>query len=133
MDEPRKRFGAMMSGLDIHYDLGEGHPLLGRRMPDFDMVTASGPLRFFTLLHHAKPVLLNLGAPGRLDIAPWRDRVSLVDATTDGPWELPALGGVAAPPAVLIRPDGYVAWVGDRTGPRLQDALNTWFGPLPRA
>jgi hypothetical protein len=51
MDEPRKRFAAMMSGLDIRYDLGEGHPLLGRRMPDLDLVTANGPLRLFALLH----------------------------------------------------------------------------------
>ena len=80
MDEPRKRFAARMSGLDIHYDLGEGHPLLGRRMPDLDLVTAGGPLRVFTLLHNARPVLLNLGEPGGFDIAPWSDRVQLVDA-----------------------------------------------------
>jgi len=112
MDEPRRRFAAMMSGLDIHYDLGEGHPLLGRRMPDLDLVSADGALRVFTLLHHAKPVLLNLGEPGGLDIIPWVDRVRLVDAKYDGVWELPALGVVTAPTAVLIRPDGYVAWVG---------------------
>ena len=115
MDEPRKRFAAMMSGLDIHYDLGEGHPLLGRRMPDLDLVTANGPLRVFTLLHDARPVLLNLGEPGGFDIAPWADRVQLVDAEYAGAWELPVLGAVAAPTAVLIRPDGYVAWVGERT------------------
>ena len=119
----------MMSGLDIHYDLGEGHPLLGRRMPDLDLVTADGPLRVFTLLHDARPVLLNLGEPGGLDIAPWADRVQLVDAAYDGAWELPVLGEVAAPTAVLIRPDGYVAWVGDGTDPGLADALTTWFGP----
>ncbi len=129
MDEPRKRFAAMMSGLDIHYDLGEGHPLLGRRMPDLDLVTANGPLRVFTLLHHARPVLLNLGAPGGVAITPWRDRVQVVDAKYDGPWELPALGAVTAPTAVLIRPDGYVAWVGDLTQVGLADALTTWFGP----
>ena len=84
MDEPRKRFAAMMSGLDIHYDLGEGHPLLGRRMPDLDLVTASGPLRVFTLLHEARPVLLDLGEPGGFDITPWADRVQLVDARYDG-------------------------------------------------
>ena len=106
MDEPRKRFAAMMSGLDIHYDLGEGHPLLGRRMPDLDVVTADGPLRVFTLLHGARPVLLNLGEPGGLDIAPWADRIQLIDATYDGPWELPAIGAVTAPTAVVIRPDG---------------------------
>ena len=70
MDEPRKRFAARMSGLDIHYDLGEGHPLLGRRMPDLDLVTANGPLRVYTLLHDARPVLLNFGEPGGFDIAP---------------------------------------------------------------
>ncbi len=129
MDEPRKRFAAMMSGLDIHYDLGEGHPLLGRRMPDLDLVTADGPLRVFTLLHDARPVLLNLGEPGGFDITPWADRVQVVDATYAGAWELPALGEVTAPTAVLIRPDGYVAWVGDQTQLGLPDALTTWFGP----
>ena len=129
MDEPRKRFAAMMSGLDIHYDLGEGHPLLGRRMPDLDLVTDNGPLRVFTLLHDARPVLLNLGEPGGFDITAWADRVQLIDAKYDGVWELPALGTVTAPTAVLIRPDGYVAWVGDRHAVGLTDALTTWFGP----
>jgi FAD binding domain/Aromatic-ring hydroxylase, C-terminal len=129
MDEPRRRFAAMMSGLDIHYDVGDGHPLLGRRMPDLDLVTANGPPRVFTLLHDARPVGLNLGEPGDLDITPWPDRVQLIDAECVGTWELPALGEVAAPTAVLIRPDGYVAWVGDRTQLGLADALTTWFGP----
>ena len=129
MDEPRKRFAAMLSGLDIHYDLGEGHPLLGRRMPDLDLVTADGPLRVFTLLHDARPVLLNLGEPGGFDSPPWADRVQLIDATYVGTWELPALGEVTAPTAVLIRPDGYVGWVGDQTNLGLPDALTTWFGP----
>jgi 2-polyprenyl-6-methoxyphenol hydroxylase-like FAD-dependent oxidoreductase len=129
MDEPRRRFAAMMSGLDIHYDLGDGHPLLGRRMPDLDLVTATDPLRVFTLLHDARPVLLNLGEPGAFDIKPWADRVQLIDATYNGVWELPALGAVTAPTAVLIRPDGYVAWVGDGSQLGLADALTTWFGP----
>ncbi|HEU0027449.1 MAG TPA: FAD-dependent monooxygenase [Ktedonobacterales bacterium] len=131
MDEPRKRFAAMMSGLDIQYDLGEGHPLLGRRMPDLDLVTANGPLRAFTLLHDARPALLNLGEPGDFDLTPWADRVQVIDAKYVGTWELPVLGAVTAPTAVLIRPDGYVAWVevGDRTHPGLHDALTTWFGP----
>jgi 3-(3-hydroxy-phenyl)propionate hydroxylase len=129
MDEPRKRFAATMSGLGIHYDLGEGHPLLGRRMPDLDLVTANGPQRVFSLLHDARPVLLNLGEPGGFDITPWADRVRLVDAEYAGIWELPALGAVPAPTAVLIRPDGYVAWVGDVTQRGLADALTTWFGP----
>ena len=128
MDEPRKRLAGIISGLDIHYDLGEGHPLLGRRMPDLDLVTADGPLRVFTLLHDAKPVLLNLGEPGGLDITPWADRVQLIDAEYVGTWELPVLGAVTAPTAVLIRPDGYVAWVGDGTDTGLRDALTTWFG-----
>jgi 2-polyprenyl-6-methoxyphenol hydroxylase-like FAD-dependent oxidoreductase len=129
MDEPRKRFAAMMSGLGIHYDLGDGHPLLGRRMPDLDLVTANGPLRVFTLLHDARPVLLNLGEPGGFDITPWADRVQLIDAKYVGTWELPAIGAVTAPNAILIRPDGYVAWVGDATRLGLADALTTWFGP----
>ncbi len=128
MDEPRTRIAAMICGLDIHYDLGEGHPLLGRRMPDLDLVTAGGPLRVFTLLHQARPVLLNLGEPGGLDITAWADRVQLIDATYAGPWELPVLGAVTAPAAALIRPDGYVAWVGDLTRQGLPDALTTWFG-----
>jgi 3-(3-hydroxy-phenyl)propionate hydroxylase len=127
MDEPSRRFAAMMSGLDIHYDLGDGHPLLGRRMPDLDLVAADGPVRVFTLLHHARPVLLNLGEPGGFDVSPWADRVQLVDAKYVGTWELPALGAVTAPTAVLIRPDGYVAWVGDLTQLGLAEALTTWF------
>jgi 2-polyprenyl-6-methoxyphenol hydroxylase-like FAD-dependent oxidoreductase len=131
-DEPRRRFAATMSGLDIHYDLGEGHPLLGRRMPDLDLVTADGPLRVFTMLHDARPVLLNLGQPGVFDITPWADRVQLIDAEYEGAWELPALGTVSAPAAVLIRPDGYVAWVGGQTQAGLADELITWFGaPTP--
>ena len=129
MAEPRKRIAAMMSGLDIHYDLGEGHPLLGRRMPDLDLITANGPLRTFTLLHDARPVLLNFGEPGGFDITPWADRVRQIDARFVGSWELPVLGAVTAPGAVLIRPDGYVAWVGDQDQLGLADALITWFGP----
>ena len=129
MDEPRKRLAAEMSGLDIHYDFGDGHPLLGRRMPDLDLVTANGPLRVFRLLRNARPVILNLSEPGRFDITPWADRVQLIDAKYIGTWELPALGPVTAPSAVLVRPDGYVAWVGDLTQVGLAEALTNWFGP----
>jgi hypothetical protein len=128
MDEPRRRIAAMISGLDIHYDLGEGHPLLGRRIPDLDLHTADGPTRVFTLLHDARPVLLNLGEPGGFDISPWANRVRLVDATHDGVWELPVLGEIAAPPAVVIRPDGHVAWAGELTDPEVPRVLSTWFG-----
>jgi 3-(3-hydroxy-phenyl)propionate hydroxylase len=128
MDEPRKRYAAMMTGLDIHYDLGEGHPLLGRRMPDLDLETANGSLRVFTLLHDARPVLLNFGEAGSFDIGPWADRVQLVDAAYAGAWELPVIGVVTAPTAILVRPDGYVIWVGDVTQVGLADALITWFG-----
>jgi 2-polyprenyl-6-methoxyphenol hydroxylase-like FAD-dependent oxidoreductase len=129
MDEPRKRIAAEMSGLGIRYDFGEGHPLLGRRMPDLDLVTANGPLRVFALLHKARPVLINFGEPDTLDITRWADRVQSIDAKYDGPWQLPALGTVTAPAAVLVRPDGYVAWIGAGTQARLTDTLTTWFGP----
>jgi 2-polyprenyl-6-methoxyphenol hydroxylase-like FAD-dependent oxidoreductase len=129
MEEPRKRIAAEISGLDVHYNLGEGHPLLGRRMPDLELVTANGSLRVFALLHRARPVLVNLGEPGRFDITPWVNSVQLIDAKYAGAWELPALGAVGAPAAVLIRPDGYVAWVGDGTQRGLTDALTAWFGP----
>ena len=133
MDEPRRRFAGMLSGLDIHYELGEGHPLLGRRMPDLDLQTGDGPTRVFTLLHDARPVLLSLSAPGGFDISPWADRVRQVDARYEGVWELPVLGEVTAPPAVLIRPDGHVAWTGDVTNPALPRVLETWFGPATSA
>jgi 2-polyprenyl-6-methoxyphenol hydroxylase-like FAD-dependent oxidoreductase len=129
LDGPRKQYVARVSGLDVHYDLGEGHPLLGRRMPDLDL---HGSQRVYTLLHRARPVLLNLGEPGALELAPWADRVRVIDARYDGDWELPVIGVVPAPSAVLIRPDGYVAWVGSGTNQGLRDALSTWFGP-PRA
>jgi len=129
MDGPRRRLAGEMSGLDIRYDLGVGHPLQGRRMPDLDLVTADGPLRLFTLLHDARPLLLELGAGDRFDIAPWADRVRSVVASTDSAWELPVLGAVPAPSAVLIRPDGYVAWIGEGAHAGLADALTRWFGP----
>jgi len=131
LDEPRRAMAGTLSGLDIRYDLGAGHPLLGRRMPDLDLVSGYGPLRVFDLLHEARPVLLNLGAPGAVDAGPWAGRVPLLDATCAGPWELPVLGAVAPPAAVMVRPDGHVAWVGDGdpTHPGLTDALSTWFGP----
>ena len=130
MDEPRTRLAAEMSGLGIRYGLGEGHPLLGRRMPDLDLVTASGPVRVFSLLHDDRPLLLHLGEPGGgFDVTAWADRVRSIDAGYVGAWELPAIGAVTAPTAVLVRPDGYVAWVGNATHDGLADALTAWFGP----
>jgi 3-(3-hydroxy-phenyl)propionate hydroxylase len=133
MDEPRTRTAAMLTGLDVHYDLGDGHPLLGRRMPDLDLDTAEGPTRVFELLHAARPVLVDFGEPSTFDLGPWADRVQSVDATYDGAWELPVIGQVDAPTAVLIRPDGYVAWTGALTDPELPSALSRWFGPGTRA
>jgi 3-(3-hydroxy-phenyl)propionate hydroxylase len=128
MEEPRQRIAAEMSGLGIRYDLGEGHPLLGRRMPDLDLITSDGPLRLFTLLHDARPLLLDLGTPGGIDIAPWSGRVRPLSARYDGRWELPALGPIPAPTALLIRPDGHVAWVGDGKPDGLREAMTFWFG-----
>jgi 3-(3-hydroxy-phenyl)propionate hydroxylase len=128
MDEPRRRIAGMLCGLDIHYDLGDGHQLVGRRMPDLDLQTADGSTTVFSLLHTARPVLLRLGGSGGFDVGPWADRVRAVDAITDGPWELPVLGRVTAPAAVLIRPDGHVAWAGEPSDPGLPAALVRWFG-----
>lgn len=129
MDAPRRRYGAMMSGLDIAYDLGEGHALLGRRMPDLDLLVEGGTRRLFTLLQVARGVLLNFGQPGCLEVARWADHIAVVDADCNGPWQLPAIGDVAAPSAVLVRPDGHVAWVGDESERGLAEALTRWFGP----
>jgi 3-(3-hydroxy-phenyl)propionate hydroxylase len=128
LDEPRKRVVGEISGLDVHYDLGEGHPLLGRRMPDLELEIADGPLRVYSLLHDARPVLLDLGGRLDLDVTPWADRLRVIDARYDGAWELPVIGTVPAPLAVLIRPDGHVAWVSDETAAGLTEALTTWVG-----
>lgn len=129
MEEPRRRFAAMQSGLDVHYDVGKGHPLLGRRMPDVELAAREGPRTVYSLLHDARPVLLNFGVPGAFDNLPRPPRVKLVDAEYGGAWELPALGEVPAPAAVLVRPDGHVAWVGGGSDAGLREALARWFGP----
>jgi 3-(3-hydroxy-phenyl)propionate hydroxylase len=128
MDEPRRHTAGMISGLDVHYDLGEGHPLLGRRMPDLDLRAAGGPTTVFALLHEARPVLLLLDDAGGIDIEPWSDEVRVVSAVHEGELELPVLGRVPAPAAVLVRPDGYVAWAGSPMDRGLAGALTAWFG-----
>lgn len=128
MDGPRKRLAAELSGLGIRYDLGHGHPLLGRRMPDQDLVTRDGPWRIYSLLHEGRPVLLDLG-DARFDVAGWEGRIRCVQARCDGPWTLPEVGAVTAPTGVLIRPDGHVAWVGEGTAQGLAEALHAWAGP----
>jgi 2-polyprenyl-6-methoxyphenol hydroxylase-like FAD-dependent oxidoreductase len=129
MDEPRKHLAGLISGLDIRYDLGAGHPLLGRRMPDLDLLSPDGPRRVFELLHDARPFLLDLARSGDVDITPWADRVARFEASYTGEWDLPVIGKVTAPKAVLVRPDGYVAWVGEGGDRGLREALRTWFGP----
>jgi 3-(3-hydroxy-phenyl)propionate hydroxylase len=128
MDEPHRHLAAMLSGLDIRYDLGAEHPLVGRRVPDLDLSTATGPTSVFALLHDARPVLLNFCAPG-VDLGSWQGRIRSVHAEHSGTWELPVLGLVPPTAAVAIRPDGHVAWAGDATDPALPAILTTWFGP----
>jgi 3-(3-hydroxy-phenyl)propionate hydroxylase len=129
LDEPRRQIAAELSGLAVRYDFGPGHPLLGRRMPDLDLQTPAGPRRVYSLLHQARPLLLNLSDIDLSTAAPWADHVQIVSATCAADWQLPALGPVAAPAAVLIRPDGHVCWTGDGTAAGLVDALTRWFGP----
>jgi 3-(3-hydroxy-phenyl)propionate hydroxylase len=130
LDEPRRHIAAMVAGLDIHYDLGGEHPMVGRRVPDLDLRTADGLTRAYATLHEARPVLLTLTGPVGFDITPWAPRVQMVEARHVGACELPVIGQVSAPAAVLIRPDGHVAWAGDPTDPALPVALDTWFaGP----
>ena len=89
--------------------------------------TGTGATRVYTLLHEARPVLLVLA--GTLDLGPWTDRVQKIEARYAGAWVLPVVGTVTAPAAVLIRPDGHVAWVGEGTDAGLREAVTTWFGP----
>jgi 2-polyprenyl-6-methoxyphenol hydroxylase-like FAD-dependent oxidoreductase len=127
--QARQRYLAMVSGLDIRYGSADEHPLLGRRMPDLEVTTAEGPRRIFSMLHAGRPVFLNLGAHGDFDIARWADRVSRVDGQYTGAWMLPASEPVGVPTAVLIRPDGHVAWVSQQSAASMESALNSWFGP----
>jgi 2-polyprenyl-6-methoxyphenol hydroxylase-like FAD-dependent oxidoreductase len=132
--EPRNHMAAMLCGLDVRYDSHDGpgaadRPLVGRRMPDLDLATADGPTRVFSLLQDARPVLVGFQGLDGVDVSAWKGRVRSVDARYEGPWELPVLGRVSAPAAVLIRPDGHVAWAGDLTDPDLPRTMESWFGP----
>jgi 3-(3-hydroxy-phenyl)propionate hydroxylase len=123
--EARTRMAALLSGLDATYDLGEGHPLLGRRMPDLDLVVEGRPMRVHELLREAKPVLLAFGdAPAMTP----RPGIQLRHAAYDGAWVLPVVGEVSPPSAVLVRPDGHVAWVGEGVEDGLDEAVTRWFG-----
>ena len=105
-DEVRKRFAGEMSGLAIHYDLGGDHPLVGWRMPDLEITTDKGRVRIFELLRNAHWVQIHFqgGIPSDEERG-----LHVLNATYDGPWELPVIGTIPAPTTVLIRPDGYVA------------------------
>lgn len=129
LDEARKSIAGMISGLDIHYRPdGDHHPIVGRRVPDLQMETADGAARLYEHLHDAKALLLDLDTTAHIDLGPWSERVKHVAATCPGPWELPIIGAVETPSALLIRPDGYVAWAGTGTDEGLPEALTTWFG-----
>lgn len=129
LDGPRRRIAAEISGLDVHYDLDGDHPMVGRRMPDLDLGTDEGVCRVFELLHEAQGILLSLDGTD-LGSVPTAvpTVVPTMRATHDGPIELPVLGVVSTPAAVLVRPDGYVAWAGTPDEPSLQDAIGRWFG-----
>lgn len=131
VDDAGSPIAALISGLDVAYGLGEGHPLLGRRMPDLDIIAEEKPVRVFGLMHWARPLLLQFDGPP-IDSAHLPERVDLVRVCYDGPWELPLLGEVDAPSAVLVRPDGYVAWVGEGSTDGLDDALAKWCGTAAR-
>ncbi|MGA8115974.1 MAG: FAD-dependent monooxygenase [Actinocatenispora sp.] len=134
IDEVNRALGGMVTALDIRYPLGDGHPLLGRRLPDLDL-EAPGATRAYQLLHTGRPVLLDLvDTPWLKDcVDGWADRVDLVRADCPAArWALPVVGEVDAVPALLVRPDGHVAWVatdGARDDDGLRAALTTWCGP----
>lgn len=136
-DEVNQYLRGMISALDIRYPVDGNHPLAGRRVPDADLKTPDGVTRVYELLHAARPVLLDLRGSAEVAAAVegWADRVDLVEARSeDDHWPVPALGEIPAPAALLIRPDGHVAWAAggapDTSG--LRTALGTWFGPALR-
>lgn len=107
-DDVDARLGGMISALDVRYPPGDGHPLVGRRMSDVDLTDGR---RTYQLLHAGRPVLLDLSGTAEPD-----GRVEYVSARCAADrWTLPVIGDVDAPAAVLVRPDGYVAWAATDT------------------
>ncbi|MEV6731507.1 MULTISPECIES: FAD-dependent monooxygenase [unclassified Streptomyces] len=134
-DDVNRHLRLMLTALDIRYPVDVDHPLAGRRVPDADLKTPEGTIGVYDLLHAGRPVLLDLS--GSAEVAAvakgWADRVDLVEARSeDDQWAVPAIDQVPAPAALLIRPDGHVAWACDGGAPdtsALRTALTTWFGP----
>ncbi|WP_234382417.1 MULTISPECIES: FAD-dependent monooxygenase [unclassified Streptomyces] len=134
-DDVNRHLRLMLTALDIRYPVDVDHPLAGRRVPDADLKTPEGTIGVYDLLHAGRPVLLDLSGSAALAAVAgaWADRVDFVEARSeDGSWPVPAIDEVPAPAAVLIRPDGHVAWATDDGAPdtsALRTALTTWFGP----
>ncbi|MFJ3671268.1 FAD-dependent monooxygenase [Streptomyces sp. NPDC090106] len=128
-DDVKRHLSGLVSGLDVHYDVGEGtHPLLGRRLPPRTLTTPSGdPVTTMELLHQGHGVLLDLADDPalRAAAAPWQDRVTTVTARPD-----PTEPVLTSTTALLVRPDGYLAWAtGTTPDPAgLRTALHRWFG-----
>ncbi|MEU9035604.1 FAD-dependent monooxygenase [Streptomyces sp. NPDC048352] len=128
-EDVARHLAAMVTGLEITYDVGRGgHPLLGRRMPHLELAAAGGPTSSTELLHPARGVLLDLADNPRLRqrAAAWAERV---DTVTARPREAPSeADGLHGTTALLIRPDGYVAWAAPGSHHDLPMALERWFG-----
>jgi 3-(3-hydroxy-phenyl)propionate hydroxylase len=138
-DDVNRRLRHMLNALDIRYPVDGDHPLEGRRVPDADLDTSDGPTYVYALLHTARPVLLDLRGSAEVAAAVkgWSDRVDLVEARSeDDHWTVPGIGEIPAPAALLVRPDGHVAWAAAPGGTpdlsALRTALTTWFGPALR-
>ncbi|MFI9617262.1 FAD-dependent monooxygenase [Streptomyces sp. NPDC052023] len=126
--EVSRHFAAMVSGLEIRYDLDGGpHPLLGRRLPDVKLTGHRLVSSSTEALHAGRGVLLDLADNERLrDRAwDWQDRIDIVTAEP----VLPENSPLAGTTAVLVRPDGYVAWAAPGSHADLPMALEHWFGP----
>ncbi|MCQ4212553.1 FAD-dependent monooxygenase [Streptomyces longispororuber] len=138
-DDVNRHLRAMLTALDVRYPADCDHPLAGRRVPDADLKTADGATRVHELLCAGRPVLLDLrgGGASAAVAAGWADRVDVVEARSEADhWSVPVIGEVPAPAALLVRPDGHVAWAAAPDGPpgraALRTALTTWFGPPAR-